>query len=202
MHHKIQAIVAAIPKGMVVEAMITIRDANEEDLPAIIDIYNQSIPSGRATADTSPISLADRVEWFRKFDPARRPIWVAEDSGRVVGCVYLSWFYGGRPAYDKTAEISTYIATEYQRRGLGTLLKQKMIEACPGLGVENVISMYFDHNEATERLNKHLGFRIVGHLPEIADVFGEKRGLKISLLRIRGGEQGAAVKVHTPVAQP
>jgi len=167
--------------------MITIRDANEEDLPAIIDIYNQSIPSGRATADTRPVSVADRVEWFRNFDSKRRPIWVAEDAGRVVGCVYLSWFYGARPAYDKTAEISTYIAIDYQRKGLGTLLKTKMIEACPRLGVENVISMYFDHNEATEKVNKRLGFEVVGHLPEIADVFGKKRGLKIALLRIRGG---------------
>jgi len=117
-----------------------------------------------------------------------------------VGCVYLSWFYHARPAYDKTAEISTYIATEYQRRGLGTLLKKKMVEACPRLGIENVISMYFDHNEATERVNKRLGFQVVGHLPEIADVFGEKRGLKIALLRIRGGAQGAAANGHTPAA--
>jgi L-amino acid N-acyltransferase YncA len=172
--------------------MITIRDANEADLPAIVDVYNQSIPSGRATADTRPVSVTDRVEWFRQFDPARRPIWVAEDQGRVVGCVYLSWFYHARPAYDKTAEISTYVATDYQRKGVGTLLKTKMIEACPRLGVENVISMYFDHNEATEKVNQRLGFKVVGHLPEIADVFGKKRGLKIALLRIGKERQGAA----------
>ncbi|MBN2098293.1 MAG: N-acetyltransferase, partial [Dehalococcoidia bacterium] len=149
--------------------MITTRDATEADLPAIVDIYNQSIPSGWATADMRPISVADRVDWFREFDPARRPIWVAEDDGRVVGCVYLSWFYHARPAYDKTAEISTYIATDYQRKGVGTLLKTKMIEACPRLGVENVISMYFDHNDATQKINGRLGFKVVGHLPEIAD---------------------------------
>jgi phosphinothricin acetyltransferase len=59
-----------------------------------------------------------------------------------------------------------------------------MIEACPQLGVSNLISMYFDHNEATQRLNDKFGFKEVGHLPEIADVFGEKRGLMISLLKI------------------
>jgi L-amino acid N-acyltransferase YncA len=182
--------------------VITIRDASEADLPAIVDIYNQSIPSGRATADTRPIFVADRVEWFRGFDPRRRPIWVAEDQGRVVGCVYLSWFYHGRPAYDKTAEISTYIATDYQRRGVGRLLKQKMIEACPRLGVENVVSMYFDHNEATERLNKHLGFEVVGHLPEIADVFGVKRGLKIALLRVPAPREGGAAAGHTAAHDP
>ena len=172
--------------------MITIRDAREEDLPAIVDIYNQSIPSGRATADTRPISVSDRVEWFRNFDPKRRPIWVAEDEGRVVGCVYLSWFYHARPAYDKTAEISTYIAADYQRKGVGTLLKTKMIEACPRLGVENIVSMYFDHNKATEKVNQRLGFKVVGHLPEIAEVFGKKRGLKIALLRIGKEREGAA----------
>ncbi len=168
--------------------MITVRDAIEADLPEIIDIYNASIPAGRATADTNPITVTDRVEWFRKFDPSKRPIWVAELDGRVVGCVYLSSFYGGRPAYDKTAEISTYIAPDHQGKGLGTMLKQRMIEACPRLGVENLISMYFDHNEATQRLNEKFGFHAVGHLPEIAEAFGQKRGLKISILRIKQGE--------------
>ena len=48
-----------------------IRDAIEADLPAIVDIGNQSIPAGWSTADTQPVTVAGRVEWFRKFDPAR-----------------------------------------------------------------------------------------------------------------------------------
>ncbi|MGJ8649915.1 MAG: GNAT family N-acetyltransferase [Opitutaceae bacterium] len=164
-----------------------IRNATEEDLPSIIEIYNDSIPAGRSTADTQPITVTDRMEWFRQFDPTRRPIWVAVEDDRVVGCVYLSSFYAGRPAYDKTAEISTYIASSHQGKGLGTQLKQAMIEACPDLGVENLISMYFDHNDVTQRLNDKLGFEPAGHLTEIADVLGQKRGLMISVLRIPKG---------------
>jgi L-amino acid N-acyltransferase YncA len=96
---------------------LLIRDATEADLPAIVDIYNQSIPTGWSTADTQPVTVAERVKWFRKFDPAKRPIWVAEVDGRVVATAYLSSFYGGRPAYDATAEVSVYIATAYHRRG-------------------------------------------------------------------------------------
>ena len=166
-------------------ATITVRDAGEADLPRIIAIYNASIPAGRSTADTRPIRVEERLDWFRRFDPQRRPIWVAEREGLVLGCVYLTSFYGGRPAYDRTAEISTYIDPAHQRQGLGTLLKGRMIEACPRLGVDNLISMYFDHNQATQRLNDHFGFEVVGHLPEIADVFGSPRGLKIGLLRLR-----------------
>ena len=112
-----------------------IRDAIEADLQAIVDIYNQSIPAGWSTADTKPITVADRVEWFRKFDPARRPIWVAEAEGREVATVYLSSFYGGRPAYDATAEVSVYVAADHQRRGIGRWLKRWVIEQCPRLGV-------------------------------------------------------------------
>jgi phosphinothricin acetyltransferase len=44
--------------------------------------------------------------------------------------------------------------------------------------------MHFDHNEATRRINTRLGFQHVGHLPEIAVINGQKRGLVIALLRI------------------
>jgi phosphinothricin acetyltransferase len=167
-----------------------IRAATEADLTAIVDIYNQSIPAGWSTADTRPIAVADRIEWFRKFDPTRRPIWVAEVDGRVVATAYLSSFYAGRPAYAATAEVSVYIATAYHRRGIGRRLKQWVIEQCPRLGVTTLLSMHFDHNEATRRINESLGFEQLGHLTEIALVHGHKRGLVISALRIPAGEPG------------
>ena len=165
-------------------ADLRIREATIADLPAIVDIYNQSIPAGWSTADTQPIAVADRVEWFRKFDPAKRPIWVAEVDWRVVATAYLSSFYGGRPAYDATAEVSVYIATAYHRRGIGRRLKQWVIEQCPRLVVTTLLSMHFDHNEATRRINESLGFQQMGHLTEIAMVQGQKRGLVIWALRI------------------
>lgn len=171
---------------------IEIRDAFEDDLPAIVEIYNQSIPAGRSTADTRPVTIDQRREWLRRFDPAKRPLWVALHEGRVVGCVYLSWFYEGRPAYDETAEISTYIADDFQRKGLGTYLKRKMIAAGPRLGVANFVSLYFDHNLATAKINEALGFKEVGHLPNIADVFGTKRGLKIGLLQLNPDADAAS----------
>ena len=163
---------------------VHIRQATEADLQAIVDIYNQSIPGGWSTADTRPIAVADRVEWFRKFDPARRPIWVAEADVQVVATAYLSSFYGGRPAYDATAEVSIYIATAFHRRGIGRRLKEWVIEQCPQLGVTTLLSMHFDHNQATRRINERLGFEQCGHLREIAVVQGQKRGLVIWLLRI------------------
>src|SRR5262245_28525014 len=171
-----------------------IRDATEADLPIIVDIYNQSIPAGWSTADLQPTTVAERLAWFRNFDQAKRPIWVAEVDGRVVATAYLSSFYGGRPAYDATAEVSMYVATAYHRQGIGRRFKQWVIEQCPRLGVTTLLSMHFDHNEATRRINESLGFQQLGHLTEIALVQGQKRGLVIWALRIppRSAEPDAA----------
>ena len=162
----------------------TRRDAVESDLPAIVEIYNQSVPGGWSTADTRAITVESRRAWFAQFDPKRRPIWVAESHGEVAGWVCLSSFYAGRPAYDATAEISLYIANAFQKRGLGRALKKVMIDACPKFGVTTLLSLYFDHNAATAKLNAELGFSEVGYMPEIAVVFGQPRGLKIGLLRV------------------
>jgi phosphinothricin acetyltransferase len=77
-----------------------------------------------------------------------------------------------------------YVATAYHRRGIGRRLKQWVIEQCPALGVTTLLSMHFDHNLATPRINKSLGFQQMGHLTEIAMVQGQKRGLMIWALRI------------------
>jgi len=51
-----------------------IRHAMAADLPAIVAIYNASIPGRMATADTQPVTVAQREEWFRAFDPDSRPL--------------------------------------------------------------------------------------------------------------------------------
>lgn len=167
---------------------VRVRDAHATDLPAIVDIYNQSIPGGWSTADTSPVTVADRVDWFARHDPQKRPMWVAESEsgadGEIVAWIGITSFLSGRPAYDATAVVSLYVATAYQRRGIGQCLKRRMIEHCPKLGVTTLLSMHFDHNVVTRRLNEQLGFEPMAHLPEIAVVNGQKRGLVISSLRI------------------
>jgi phosphinothricin acetyltransferase len=163
---------------------MTVRDATEGDLPAIVDIYNAAIPGRTATADTEPVTVEGRREWFAKHDPGRRPLWVAEMGGEVVAWIGLSSFYGGRPAYDATAEVSMYVAPAHQARGLGRELMRRMIAACPRLGITTLLGMYFDHNVASRRLCESLGFEQCGHLAHIAKLDGVSRGLVIAALRI------------------
>src|SRR6478735_96167 len=102
------------------------RDATIDDLPAIVAIYNSTVPSRMVTADTTPVSVESRQKWFQEHTPARRPLWVAEENGEVAGWLSYSSFYG-RPAYDGTCEISIYISQKVRRRGLGRQLLERAI---------------------------------------------------------------------------
>jgi L-amino acid N-acyltransferase YncA len=95
-----------------------IHDATEANLPAIVAIYNASVPGRTATADTETVSVESRRDWFRDHDPEIRPLWVAVDDEVVAGWLSFQSFYG-RPAYHATAEISVYITPALQRKGIG-----------------------------------------------------------------------------------
>ena len=156
----------------------------EADLPEIVAIHNPAIPGRTATAETEPVTVGSRREWFAKHEPGRRPLWVAEIDDEVVAWIGLSSFYGGRPAYDATAEVSMYVAPAHQNRRLGRELMERMIAACPRLGVATLLGMYFDHNEASKRLCASLRFEQCGHLQRIANLDGTIRGLIIAALRV------------------
>jgi L-amino acid N-acyltransferase YncA len=155
-----------------------IRDATIEDLPAIVAIYNSTIPTRMVTADTEPVSVASREKWFADHSPARRPLWVAEDNGQIVGWLSYSSFYG-RPAYDSTCEVSVYLAPEHRRRGLGTQLLVRCIEHTPRIGVATLLGFIFSHNEPSLKLFEKLGFKRWGHLPRVAVLDGVERDLII-----------------------
>ena len=73
---------------------VRMRDALETDLAQIVAIHDEAIPGRQATADTEPVSVVSRLPWFAEHSPARRPLWVAERGGLVVG--WLSFQSGGR----------------------------------------------------------------------------------------------------------
>lgn len=53
-----------------------IRLATINDLPAIVDIFNQAIPL-KVNDESAPIEVVDRREWFLQFD-STHPIQMIE----------------------------------------------------------------------------------------------------------------------------
>jgi L-amino acid N-acyltransferase YncA len=157
---------------------LTVRDARELDLPRIVAIYNEAIPGRRSTADTEPVTVDSRHAWFREHTPGRRPLWVAERDGAIVGWLSFQDFYG-RPAYGATAELSVYVSGAAQRGGVGRHLLAGAIEHAPSLGLATLVGFIFAHNAASVGLFERHGFTRWGHLPRVARLDGVERDLLI-----------------------
>jgi phosphinothricin acetyltransferase len=155
-----------------------IRHASAADLPAVVAIYNASIPGRLATADTEPVTVAQREEWFRAFDPKSRPMWVFESGGKVLGWLGLRSFYG-RPAYHRTVESAVYVAPEHQREGVARKLLDHALAECPSLGVANVLAFVFAHNMPSVTLFEAHGFGRWGLLPKVCEMDGKEHDVLI-----------------------
>jgi phosphinothricin acetyltransferase len=155
-----------------------VRDATIEDLPTIVEIYNSTIASRMVTADLGPVSVESRMNWFHQHSAARRPLWVLDAAGSVIGWFSYSSFYG-RPAYDATCEVSLYLAPEHRGKGLGTQFLQRGIEHAPAIGVSTLLGFIFGHNVPSLNLFEKHGFQRWGYLPGIAVLDGIKRDLAI-----------------------
>jgi L-amino acid N-acyltransferase YncA len=153
-----------------------IRLAQMEDLPAILDIYNQSIPSQQSTGDTQPLRVEDRMIWFREHLPEAHPIFVADVDGQVAGWCSLSAYRPGRAALRFTAEISYYIGLAYHRQGIATALVEHALTACPALQIRHLFAIVLEGNEASLKLLEKMGFEQWGYLPRVADFDGREVG--------------------------
>lgn len=154
------------------------RNAEESDLERIVAIYNSTIRSRSSTADTEEVSVDSRRPWFRRHVPGVRPILVHEEDGAVAAWVSFEPFYG-RPAYDRTAEISIYIDPAFRGRGLGRQLLREAIEMTADLGIDTLLGFIFSHNAPSLALFRSYGFEEWGRLPDVAVMDGREYSLSI-----------------------
>ncbi|HTB80304.1 MAG TPA: GNAT family N-acetyltransferase [Opitutaceae bacterium] len=157
-----------------------LRDASEADLPAIVEIYNATIPGRMVTADIEPVSVESRRPWLLEHNPRTRPIWAVDDpaSGRVCAWLSLSSFHS-RPAYHPTAEVGLYVAEAHRGHGIGKFLLGEAIDRAPACGVRTLLGLIWAHNEPSLQLFENFGFVRWGHLPRVAELDAVERDLVI-----------------------
>jgi phosphinothricin acetyltransferase len=161
------------------------RRAQQHDLAAIVAIYNATVHSRMVTADTEPVSVASRQAWFDNHTDTR-PVLVEERDGEIAGWLSFEPFYGGRPAYHRTAELSIYIHERYRGQGVGAHMLRDAIDVAPQLGVANLLATIFSPNTASLRLFEKFGFARWGELPDVAEMDGTRYSVAIYGLPLDG----------------
>jgi L-amino acid N-acyltransferase YncA len=158
-----------------------IRPARREDCQAMCTIYNHYVEHDTCTYRTDLEPLEERRAWFDSHGE-RHPVFVAEDSGQVVGWASLSP-YNPRQGYRMTVENSIYLDPRWRGRGLGTTLLRQLIDAATSCGHHAIIAAISAEQAQSVALHRKLGFVEAGRLTEVGHKFG--RWLDVVYLQLR-----------------
>lgn len=148
-----------------------IRDAHEDDLPAILAIHNDAVLTTTAIWNSTTVDLEDRRAWLAARRQAGYPVLVAEQAGEVAG--YASFGdWRAWEGYRFTVENSIYIRADRRGRGIGSALLAPLVAAAGRLGKHVMVAGIEAGNAASIRLHHRHDFVQVGHFREVGEKFG------------------------------
>ena len=150
----------------------TLRAATISDLPAITRIYAHAVKHGTASFEIEPPDEAEMTRRYWSLMDGGYPYLVAELDGAVAGYAYAGP-YRTRLAYHWSVEDSIYIDPAAQRRGLGRILLDRLIEESTARGFRQMIAVIGDSAQvASIKLHRAADFRLVGSIENVGYKFG------------------------------
>ena len=163
-----------------------LRDALPSDLPAITEIYRESVLNGVASYE---IACPDETEMAARFQAIKTNgypyIVVENDHGVLLGYAYASAFRT-RPAYRWLVEDSIYLAPASQGQGLGKALLKDLLARCERLGFRQMVAVIGGASPASVGLHRSLGFELTGTLK--GSGFKHDRWLDTAIMQIALGD--------------
>ena len=152
-----------------------VRPATDADLGAITAIYGHHVLNSLGTFEETPPEVSDMAARKAAVDALGLPYLVAEDSSvgaGVVGYAYAAPFRP-RAAYRFTVEDSVYVAPGRMGRGIGKALVGRLIEACEGLALRQILAVIGDSaNTGSIGLHRAMGFEEIGVARGLGFKFG------------------------------
>ena len=163
--------------------MIQIREANQDDLPQLLEIYNDVILHTTAIYYYEPHTLEMRSVWFEEKMQHGIPVFVADEDGKILGFSTLGPFRAPT-AYKYSAENTVHVASAARGRGIGKLLMKPLIDTAFKLQMHTIIAGIDATNEVSLKLHKKFGFVEVAHFKQVGFKFGKWLDLKFLQLML------------------
>ena len=160
---------------------ISIRLATEDDLPGMLEIYNDIILNTTAVYEYEPHTLEMRRQWFLTKQEQRFPVFLAEEDGNLAGFSSIGPFRAWA-AYKYSVENSIYVKSGLRGKGIGRLLLAPLIGAARNLKMHTIIAGIEATNEASIKLHESFGFNEVAHFNEVGWKF--ERWLDLKFLQL------------------
>jgi phosphinothricin acetyltransferase len=148
-----------------------IRDAVESDFDEITAIYNEVLINSTAIYNDTPVTHANRLEWWRQRLALGYPMLVCVKDDRIAGFATFGDF---RPSsgYRFTVEVTIHMHSSARGQGMGTQLLNGIADRARGLGKHSMLAGVDSENLGSLRFLERFGFRRVAYFPEVGYKFG------------------------------
>jgi phosphinothricin acetyltransferase len=150
-----------------------IHDARSDDLPAVAAIYTHYVLRTTTSFNTqvrTPREWTDRFE--QEVASGHYHLVVARDGDAVAGYVE-TWQFRSKPAYDRSVELSVYVAPDRVGHGIGSALYGHLL---PRLEADErfhrAYALVARPNPASIAFHERWGFVHRGTLTEAGYKFG------------------------------
>jgi L-amino acid N-acyltransferase YncA len=141
---------------------LTIRHVKESDAAAIVALLNPIIAAGIYTAMTETFSAADQLDFIRNF-PQRGIYHIALDGDHqnALGIQDVMPISASK-VFRYVGEISTFVALDAHRRGVGQSLCRATFSAAKELGYLKLHATVRGDNPQALAFYQSQGFELIG----------------------------------------
>ena len=133
---------------------------------AVVKIFNHYVESGFAAYPEEPVGeeLFDR---FVEMSDGYPRLVVVDTAGVVAGFAFLHP-YRSESTFRRAAEVTTFLHPDHTRKGLGSLLLERLIAQAKAQGIQILLVNIASLNEPSLRFHQKHGFTECGRLRRIA----------------------------------
>ncbi len=146
-------------------------DLTESDLELVKEIYDYYIENSTATYYTEKITI-DELKKFIPVQQKKYKSFLVKMDNEPCGFCYISQ-YKKRQAYDRTAELSLYLKTEYSGRGIGKEVLDYLEKVALDSGISVLIGIISGDNETSIKLFEKNGYEKCAHYRQVGEKFNK-----------------------------
>jgi len=142
-----------------------------EHLDAIKEIYQYYVDHSTATFHTGQVTTNELREKIL-IDHPKYKSFVIDVDGVIRGYCYLSQ-YNKRQAYDRTAELSIYMARDFKGKGIGSVVLKQLEQVSMQVGIVVLLAIITGDNTHSIRSFTSAGYAKCADLKAVGEKFGK-----------------------------